>query len=190
MERQIRGESNEMAEAETVKKQIKVLVIGTKHELQRHQDTIPEREEDRAEFDKRLRQIIKDQKIDLIAEEAGDDKEEWKRLKQDEKATPPELEELFKGTEAVDHTVSTIAKQIADDRPGDLRHEDVDVDVRVVDEDDLESIKKRSEAMIEKILKVLEGSERAVVIVGELHHKDVVQRLKGQGMSVECLCFP
>jgi pheromone shutdown protein TraB len=47
-----------------------------------------------------------------------------------------------------------------------------------VDEDDLESIEKRSKAMTEKILKVLEGSERAVVIVGELHHKDVVQRLK------------
>jgi hypothetical protein len=170
---------------ETVKK--KVLVIGTLHELQRHQDTMPGREELRVEFDKWLRQIIKEQKIDLIAEEAGDDEEEWERLNQDEKATPPELEVLFEGTEAADHPVSTIAKKIAD---AEVRHEDVDVEVRVVNENDIKSIKKRSEAMIEKILQALEGSERAVVIVGELHHEDVVQRLKHEGMDVESLHFP
>src|SRR5260370_2283618 len=143
--------------AETVKKPTKVLVIGTRHELQRHQDTMPNREELRVEFDKWLRQIIKQEKMDLIAEEAGDDNEEWNRLKQDEKATPPELEVLFEGTEAADHPVSTIAKKIADD---EVRHEDVDVDVRVVNENDIESIKERSEAMIVKILKALEGSKR------------------------------
>jgi NACalpha-BTF3-like transcription factor len=171
----------------TVKKPTKVLVIGTRHELQRHQDTIPGREKLRVEFDKWLRQIIKQEKIDLIAEEAGDDKEELERLKQDEKATPPELEELFEGTEAVDHPVSTIAKKIAND---EVRHEDVDVDVRVVSEDDIKSIKERSDAMIEKILKALAGSERPVVIVGELHHIDVIQRLVHEGMDVESLHFP
>jgi pheromone shutdown protein TraB len=71
-----------------------------------------------------------------------------------------------------------------------VRHEDVDVDVRVVNENDIESIKKRDEAMTEKILKVLGAAERVVVIVGELHRKGVVERLKNKGMSVECLHFP
>jgi hypothetical protein len=103
----------------------------------------------------------------------------WKNLK---------LNDVFGDGMTVDFPVPTIAKTIAD--KSGLRHEDVDVDVRVVDEDDLESIEKRSKAMTEKILKVLEGSERAVVIVGELHHKDVVQRLKAESMSVECMRFP
>ena len=92
-----------MAEAETVKKPIKVLVIGTAHELQRHQDTMPEREKVRVEFDKRFRQIIKELKVGLVAEEAGDDKETYEHLKQLEKATPPELAQLFEGKEVVDH---------------------------------------------------------------------------------------
>ena len=51
--------------AETVKKQIRVLVIGTEHPIQRYQDTSAERKLLRDEFDKRLRQIIKDRDIDL-----------------------------------------------------------------------------------------------------------------------------
>jgi hypothetical protein len=52
---------------------VRVLVIGTQHEFQRQQDTSGEREKTRAEFDKRVREIIEKRKIGLIAEEAGDD---------------------------------------------------------------------------------------------------------------------
>ena len=44
--------------------------------------------------------------------------------------------------------------------------------------------------MTEKILKVLGAAERVVVIVGERHRADVVQRLKGEGMDVKCMHFP
>jgi hypothetical protein len=70
--------------SQTGKIEIKVLVIGTRHEYQRHQDTMPDREKVRAEFDKFLRAAIEEQKIDLVVEEAGDDTAVWKNLRQED----------------------------------------------------------------------------------------------------------
>jgi hypothetical protein len=193
-----------MALAETVKKQIRVLVIGTDHNIQRHQDADAKLEKVRTEFEKFLCEVIEKEEIDLVAEEAGDDKQALENLKRsDEKAAEFEqqlrqmMEQdgligegagLFGGGETVDRPVPTIGKTIADKHG--VRREDMDVDIRVVDENDIESIKKRGEAIAEKILKVLGTAERVVVIVGELHRADVVQRLKKEGMSVECMRFP
>ncbi len=169
--------------AEAVKKQIRVLVIGTDHNLQRHQDKVPELEKHRAEFEKLLHKVIKEEKIDLVAEEAGDDTKVWENLK---------LQDAFagsvEGSKTVDSPAFPIARTIA--KGYGVRHEDVDVNVRVKDETDLKSIEDRSDAMTEKILKVLGSAERFVVIVGELHHKGMVQRLRDKDMSVECLHFP
>jgi len=76
-----------MALAETVKKQIKVLVIGTDHNIQRHQDADAKLEKVRTEFEKFLCEVIEKEEIDLVAEEAGDDKQALENLKRsDEKA--------------------------------------------------------------------------------------------------------
>jgi len=167
-------------------KKITVVVVGTRHEFQRHQDTMVDREKVRAELDKRLREIIKEPKIDLIAEEAGDDTEVWKRLKSADNAVR-ELAKLFgEGSTTVDSPVPTIAKNVADEYG--VKHEDVDVDVRA-DEKDAESIKKRDEAMTEKILKVLGNAERVLVIVGENHRAGIAERLKKQGFVVESFRF-
>jgi hypothetical protein len=167
----------------TVKKPITVLVIGTQHEIQRHQDTMPDREEARTEFDKRIRQIIKERKIDLVAEEAGDDTKVWKNLKRNDELAGKYVEAFGgAGSKAVDKPVPTIAKTIADEYG--VRHEDVDVDVRA-NENDRKSIEKRDEAMTEKILDVLKNAERVLVIVGNDHRAGVGQRLKGKGMDVE-----
>lgn len=155
----------------------RVLVIGANHNVQRRQDTILELAPLRDQFEQRLSQIIKEQEIDLIAEEAGDDTNVWENLKK---------QDLF--GEIVDSPVPTIAKTVADENG--VRHEDVDVDVRVVDEDDLESIKKRGEAIAGKILKELGTAEKVIVIVGEKHRSDVVQCLKGDGMNVVSMHFP
>ena len=190
--------------AEAAKKQIRVLVIGTDHNIQRHQDKVPELEKHRVEFEKFLHKIIKEEKIDLVAEEAGDDKQSLENVKRDEEQAA-EFERqlrqmmekdglvaedtgLFGKGRTVDRPVPTIAKTIADKHG--VRYEDVDVDIRVVDENDIESVKKRGEAIAEKILKVLNSAERVLVIVGEKHRADVVQRLKAENMDVECMRFP
>jgi hypothetical protein len=171
-----KGES-EMSES--AEKKVRVLVIGTQHELQRHQDAVPDREELRSKFDKRLRQIINERKLDLIAEEAGDDAQVWKNLKEND-----ELAEAFgdTGYKTVDNPVSTIAKRIADEYR--VRHEDVDVDVRAK-EDDLESIEKRDEAIAARIIEVLRAAERVLVIVGEKHQAGVAKRLRDNGLTIE-----
>src|ERR1700674_402512 len=174
----------EIEMAETVKKQIKVLVIGTDHNIQRRQDTNPDLGPIRDQLEKRVRQIIEEQKVDLIAEETGDDTEVWKRLIQEEEALG-KFAEAFGGGKTVDHPVSTIAKQIADERPGELRH----VDIRAPNAEKL-SIDGRDAAMTAKIMEILGDADSVVVIVGEDHRAGVAQRLKAKGMSVACMRFP
>jgi hypothetical protein len=170
--------------AEAAKKQIEVLVIGTEHPIQRHQDTSAERRLVRDEFDKRLRQVIKDRNIDLIAEEAGDDFEVWMHLTEDDERVG-KYAEAFGGFKTVAAPVPTIAKQIADERPGELRH----VDIRAPNAEKL-TIEERDTAMAAKTKEILGDADSIVVIVGEDHRKAVAQTLKDDGMSVECLHFP
>ncbi|SRR6266571_7495009 len=54
-----------------------VVVLGTHHEFQRHQDTSADRERVRADFEKLLRKVIEERKVRLVAEEASDDKAAW-----------------------------------------------------------------------------------------------------------------
>jgi hypothetical protein len=174
--------------AETVKNQIKVLVIGTRHEFQRHQDTMPDREKVRDDFEKFLRGAIKERKIDLVAEEAGDDTTVWEQLRRDDELAG-EFANAFGGigSKTVDNPVSTIARIIANECGA--RHADVDVDVRA-NENNVESIRKRDEAMTAKILNALGAAERVLVIVGEAHRAGIAQRLTDEGMGVECMRFP
>lgn len=170
--------------AETVKKQIRVLVIGTEHPIQRHQDTSEERQLLRAKFEELLRQVIKGRDIGLIAEEAGKDTEVWKRLKQEEEAVG-KFAEAFGGGKTADAPVPTIAKKLADERPGELRH----VDIRAPNAEDM-SIEERDAAMAAKVKEVLGDTDSILVIVGDDHRAGMAQRLKHEGMSVECLHFP
>ena len=55
----------------------------------------------------------------MIAEAAGDDTAVWEQLKQEDEACGDDLAELF-GGKTVEAPVSTIATQIADERPGEF----------------------------------------------------------------------
>jgi hypothetical protein len=196
--------------SETSGKEIRAVVVGTHHEFQRHQDSSANREQVRAELDYRLRQIIVEQKIDLIAEEAGDDEAAWKELKPDDKIAaefeqgllemmlkdrkkadedkvPIETGGLFGDVTTVDAPVPTIARILADEYGA--KHSDVDVDVRA-EEGNAEAIAKRDVAMTEKILSVRGDAESVLVIVGESHRAGVVERLKNVGWTVESFHCP
>jgi pheromone shutdown protein TraB len=169
--------------AETAKKEIMVLVIGTRHEFQRHQDQMADREKLRAEFEELLRVLIDERGISLIAEEAGDDRAVWEHLRQEEEAVG-QFAEAF-GGRVGDNPVATIAKQIAGERPADITH----IDIRAPNAEKM-TIEQRDEAMAAKIMEVLGIAERALVIVGEDHRLGVVRRVKEKGPTVESLRFP
>ncbi len=101
-----------MAEDE---KKVDALVIGTSHEYQRHQDKMEASEQIRATLEKRIREIISERTIDLIVEEAGNDKEVWIALKEQEKKDSEALGVLIEGTEIVSEPAQTIAKIVADE---------------------------------------------------------------------------
>jgi hypothetical protein len=191
-----------------VNKGVCAVVVGTHHEFQRHQDKMPEREEVRAQFEKRLHQVFAERKIDLVTEEASDDEEALKNLKHDDEIAAQfeqALHEMMMGDEAykdkmanaagglfghdasVEGPVPTIARTIAE-KYG-VRHTDVDVEVRA-EEGNAESIAKRDAAMTEKILSARGDAETVLVIVGEAHRAGVSERLKSAGWSIESVHFP
>src|ERR1700675_2688298 len=90
-------------------KKKRVLVIGTDNAYQRRQDTIPGRKPIRDQFEERLRGVIDEHDVEVIAEEAGDDAAVWEHLKQEDKACG-EFAELFGGGKTVDAPVPTIWK--------------------------------------------------------------------------------
>jgi pheromone shutdown protein TraB len=163
---------------------VKVLVIGTDHAIQRHQHADPARETLRVEFETRLRQIINKRKIDLIVEEAGDDKAVWEQLKRDE-----EMAEVFSGlygdVKTADSPVSTIAKKLSDEHHGGMKH----VDIRV-DAEKMPKVEDRDEAMVAKTLEELGPANSVLVIVGEGHRAGVAERLAKKGLFVESLRLP
>ena len=169
--------------ADAVKKK-KVLVIGTDHAYQRHQDTVPDRKPIRDHFEERLRDIIEEHDVEIIAEEAGDDAAVWEHLKQIDEAGG-EFAELFGGGKTVDAPVPTIGKQIADERPAELKH----VDIRAPNAANM-SIEERDAAMAAKVMEVLGEVDSIVVIVGEGHRAAVAQRLSENDLDATSFQFP
>lgn len=163
---------------EPTKEKPKALVICTEHEVQRHQDTMKEREARRAEFEKIIRREVEKRKISLIAEEAGDDEEVWKRLKQGEGKTPAEFAKLFEDAETVDKPVGTIAKKIADEQPKLIRH----IDIRPPNADGIKTIQEYDKEMARRIIDAIKDTDTGVlVIVGHDHCNGVTELLTKQG---------
>lgn len=164
--------------------EIRVLVIGTCHEFQRHQDTAEDREKVRIDLERLLRRVINERSISLIAEEAGDDRAVWESLKQEEDALG-EFVEAFGGGRTVDSPVSTIAKNIADEHKDQVRHANIRVNA-----DELSLVEQRDEAMVARVMEILGVAKSVLVIVGEDHRAGVAQRLGEQGLLVESSRFP
>ena len=134
------------------KEQNAALVIGTCHEYQRHQDKVEASAQIRAALDKRVRTIVSDNKIDLIAEEAGNDKEVWTVLKEQEKERFQQiLGALIQGTEIVSEPTQTIAKIVAD--ACHITH----IDIRPPKASEMK-VSERDAAMGEKIISSLRNS--------------------------------
>jgi hypothetical protein len=155
----------------------KAIVVGTLHELQRHQDTDPRLEQRRKEYEEAIRGLIEKRGMKLLAEEAGDDNAVWEKLKHEEE-TLGEYAELFGGGKIVEAPVPTITKIVADEV--EIAH----VDIRT-DADVLTTIEERDEAMVQKIVEISQDEDNIMVIVGESHREGVAQRLRDKGFTVE-----
>jgi pheromone shutdown protein TraB len=165
------------------KKEVVALVIGTCHEYQRHQDTVEGSEQIRAMLEKRIREVISDKKIDLIAEEAGNDKEVWNALKEQEKMDFEALGALLEGTEIVNEPTQTIAKIVADECH--FTH----IDIRPPNADKM-TVLERDVAMGEKIVGSRGSATRVLVIVGQAHQPGVAEFLANADFLVATESFP
>jgi len=167
-----------------------VLVVGTYHEYQRRQDNSPERKKIRDDFEKLIRTTVGERGIDLIAEEAGNDKEVHAQLKADEAKTT-EFNTLFAEMNAVDEPQPTIAKIVAgeilngnhiDIRPAGATPSGQEVDGKLIAE--------RDTAMVAKIVEGVGSATSVLVICGEKHRAGLTTRLESRGWQAESRKFP
>jgi hypothetical protein len=166
-----------------------VVVIGTLHEYQRHQDTVAVREQVRAAFDQRLREVIAERAITAIGEEAGDDTAVWEHLMQAEELFGQFMAAAGGGIEiegeVVGGPVSTIANQIAAESSGQIVH----VDIRV-DPNQFPFVEQRDEQMAIRVIQMLGNAENILVIVGEGHRAGVTTLLTDAGLCVDSFSCP
>jgi pheromone shutdown protein TraB len=157
--------------------------MGTSHEYQRHQDRVEISEQIRAALEKRIREIISNDKIELIAEEAGNDKEVWTALKEQEKKDSEILGALIQGTEIVSEPTQTIAKIVAGECH--ITH----IDVRPPKAAEMK-VPERDTAMGQKIIGSLGSATRVLVIVGHAHQPGVAKFLADAGFAVATDSLP
>ena len=67
------------------------LVMDTSHQYQTHHDKVDASEQIRPTLEQHIREIISERNIELIAEEAGNEKEVWTALKGQGKRIPKSL---------------------------------------------------------------------------------------------------
>jgi pheromone shutdown protein TraB len=160
-----------------------VLILGTGHEYQRHQDRVESSEVVRTKLDKRIRDIISERKIELIAEEAGDDRDVWAALKEQQRKDFELVGALLEGTEIIDQPVQTIAKIAADDYH--LPH----LDIRPSAASEM-TVAERDVEMGKKIVGSLGSASRVLAIVGQDHQRGVAGVLSESGFDVDVEDFP
>ena len=144
---------------------------------------MPDSEAIRRQFEQHILELLRTRRIDLIAEKAGND-EEWAALRVEDAKIPPELAELFRGTEIVDHPQRTIANAIAEEHCCHY------VDIRVPDAAS-KSVAERDAAMSGKTAEIGRYCTNVLVIVGKDHQEGVASILqKDHGWKVSTQSFP
>ena len=163
---------------------VRVLVIGTFHEYQRHQDIDKDREAFRDQFEQLLRKEIRERDIKLVAEEASKKEEVWAALKAHEAQTAA-FNRLYADTKFNIGPQDTIAELVVrKEFPGchyfDIRPPDAGKMTR----------EEKDSAMFSKVLEGLGSATAVLVISGEDHRNGLCQRFKEQGFQVESSRFP
>jgi hypothetical protein len=162
---------------------VAVLVIGTCHEYQRHQDANAGRERVRNDFEQVIRAAIAERAISLIAEEAGKKEEVHARLKADEAKTSA-FDVLFADARVTDEPQDTIAKLVADELLGGNH-----IDVRPPNAEKM-TVAERDKAMAAKTMESLGSATSVLVICGERHRAGVTAHLTNYGLRGESQPFP
>ena len=159
------------------------LILGTGHEYQRHQDKVEASEKARTKFKYRIREIVSERQIELLAEEAGDDKAVWAALNEQQKSDFESFGRLFEGSDVVDEPVQTIAKAVA------AECHVLYIDIRSPRSNEMK-VSERDVAMCEKILGSLGSKSRVLVIVGGEHQTGVAKLLSEAGFKIDGETFP
>lgn len=162
--------------------EVAVLVIGTSHEYQRHQDANAEREKIRNDFEQVIRATVAERGISLIAEEAGEKEEVQALLKADEAKTSA-FDVLFAETKAADEPQDTIAKLVADELLGGNH-----IDIRPPYAEKM-TVAERDEAMAAKTIESLGSAKSVLVICGEKHSAGLTAHLANHQLLVESRLF-
>jgi hypothetical protein len=128
--------------------------------------------------------MVQERAVDAIAEEAGDDREVWEYLKDQESVIPEEWRRLFAGSEIVDAPQPTIARSLA--AAGGILYGDV----RAVGAETM-TVAERDDAMARATVDQFGEAESVLIVVGEAHRTEVARILRQRyGWKIESTRFP
>ena len=148
-------------------REVRILVLGTCHEYQRfQQDNDANRHRIRREFETEICRIVESENIDLIAEEAGDDKAVAASLTAQGYPQSPQ---------------EPIAKKVSHNR---CRH----IDIRPPGDHGADDDYERK--MVDFTVKHLGEAVKVLVIVGKDHRCSVARRFFERGFRTDTLQFP
>lgn len=153
---------------------MRVLIVGLDHWIQRNQDDCPERVVVRRSFENGIRRLIERERIQLVAEEAGNDDEVAAKLQVEEDLWAPFENRAPRRIEPLE----TIARTIANETPG-CRHIDIRPAGDWVERDRYE------QEMIDRTVAGICDARRVLLLCGEDHREGLSKSLVQRGWDVE-----
>jgi hypothetical protein len=154
---------------------VRAIVVGLNHWIQRNQDDIPDRNLKRQVFARSVRRFVEQQRIQLVAEEAGDDERVAAGLQRDEdnwarcEGRPPRR---FPAIEPISKAVV--------DQIDSCRHADIHPGTECGAD-----FGEYERAMTFRLLENLGGVVRVAVLCGEDHRVALSETLRERSWDVE-----
>jgi hypothetical protein len=153
-----------------------VLVLGLDHWIQRHQDNIAERNEVRRSFERGIRRLIEERRVQVVTEEAGNDDEVAEALQRDENAWAPLEGREPRWIEPVETIARTVTRALDGCFYADIRPPGDWPDSRTPEYE---------QAMLNAILLNTANTDSVLVLCGESHRGNISRALAANCRTVE-----
>ncbi len=153
-----------------------VLILGLDHWIQRHQDNVAERSLVRQSFARGIRRLIEERRVQVVAEEAGNDDEVAEALQRDENTWAALEGRGPRRIEPIETIARTVTRALDGCHYTDIRPPGNWPDSRTPEYE---------LAMLNAILLNTVNAESVLVLCGEFHRGNISRALAGNGRIVE-----
>ena len=156
------------------------LVLGLRHEVQRHQNGVAEEDRARKSFGELIRHLIEERRVQVVAEEAGNDNEVAEDIQKGEDVWAKLVLEQPRRIEVFETIARTVTRALDSCNY---------IDIRPPRDGPDSSTPEYEEAMLTSILQNVCLADSLLVLCGEDHRQSISEALSRNGWSVETRCW-